>query len=281
MSAKLMGLCYNLQIKRGQRTVLLALADHANDAGFCWPSIGLIAWKTGYSERQVQRLIRQLELVEIVAIEDGATGGRNVTPTYQIDLDILYGRTRPDLQKTPRERTGKGDKMSRFCTPGYGYYVDTSGESSGTAVLDYEKGDTSQRKGDTVDQKGDISDVKGDAIMSPEPSDRTIIEPSEKPSGRSLPETDQQCVGDGDCKGKGDSDSLRSSGASLRSDAAAADFQTEERFEKAKRRYAQFKQPSTQQMMVDSELGADSEARAKFEEWRAEQEQGSALKATA
>jgi len=40
---------------------LLALADHANDDGYCWPSVKTVARKCRISERQCQRLLATLE----------------------------------------------------------------------------------------------------------------------------------------------------------------------------------------------------------------------------
>ena len=38
----------------GQRLVLLALADHADDVGICWPSVARLSRLTAISERQVR-----------------------------------------------------------------------------------------------------------------------------------------------------------------------------------------------------------------------------------
>ena len=43
------------------RFVLMALADHANDEGVCWPGLTRIASKTALTERQVRYSLRQLE----------------------------------------------------------------------------------------------------------------------------------------------------------------------------------------------------------------------------
>jgi nitric oxide synthase oxygenase domain/subunit len=39
---------------------LLALADYANEQGFCWPAITTLAHKSRQSERNTQRCIQQL-----------------------------------------------------------------------------------------------------------------------------------------------------------------------------------------------------------------------------
>ena len=46
---------------QGERFVLIALADFANDEGECWPSIDGIARKVCMTARGVQKVLRQLE----------------------------------------------------------------------------------------------------------------------------------------------------------------------------------------------------------------------------
>jgi len=61
MSGKIMGAVWELALSRPKQVVLLAMADHADHEGRnVRPSVPLVAWKTGYSERQVQRIIGQL-----------------------------------------------------------------------------------------------------------------------------------------------------------------------------------------------------------------------------
>jgi hypothetical protein len=47
--------------KGGARLVLLALADHANDEGYCFPSVSRLARRSALSERNVQVILRDLE----------------------------------------------------------------------------------------------------------------------------------------------------------------------------------------------------------------------------
>jgi len=49
------------QTAGGELLVMLALADHANDAGECWPYIGKIAEKARLSRRQVKNILPWLE----------------------------------------------------------------------------------------------------------------------------------------------------------------------------------------------------------------------------
>lgn len=56
------------------RLVLLALADHADDRGLCWPSMDRLAHRTRLSKRTVQRLCRDLAADNELTV--GLGGGR-------------------------------------------------------------------------------------------------------------------------------------------------------------------------------------------------------------
>lgn len=69
-------------VKGTDLLMLLAIADHANDEGICWPSVGTLAAKCRVSERQAQYIISRLEAADILEIERGV--GRNHTSLYTI-----------------------------------------------------------------------------------------------------------------------------------------------------------------------------------------------------
>jgi hypothetical protein len=62
MSIKLMSLVWELDLPPGEKLVLLALADQANDEGRqCWPSVDTIGQRSGQGERTVRRALASLE----------------------------------------------------------------------------------------------------------------------------------------------------------------------------------------------------------------------------
>jgi hypothetical protein len=68
MSVKMMGAAWELDLKHNELLVLLALADHADHEGNnAYPSVGLLAWKTGYNAATVHRCLRKLELRKIIS----------------------------------------------------------------------------------------------------------------------------------------------------------------------------------------------------------------------
>jgi len=91
MSVKAMAWAWEQPITANQKLVLLALADHADHKGICWPGLTGIAEKTGISRRQVQRLITQLE------------DARLVTRSKRISAERGYERTLYTLTMTPRD----------------------------------------------------------------------------------------------------------------------------------------------------------------------------------
>lgn len=104
MSAKISGCVWELDLPREEKYVLLCFADHADHEGNnVYPSVGLIAWKTGYSERRVQELMRGLEERHLLVKVNAGTGRGNTT-LYRIDIDA----------GTIRERQKKGAKISPF-----------------------------------------------------------------------------------------------------------------------------------------------------------------------
>jgi hypothetical protein len=86
VSIRLMSQVWALDLTQQKKIILLALADHADDEGYCFPSIRRVAWKTGYSRRSVQRIIRSLEESEIVHVSKDAPGTPGKPRVYLLEL---------------------------------------------------------------------------------------------------------------------------------------------------------------------------------------------------
>ncbi len=56
-----MTVVWELDLPDSEKLALLALADNANDEGYCWPSMATLARKCSKSDRTVQRSIQSLE----------------------------------------------------------------------------------------------------------------------------------------------------------------------------------------------------------------------------
>jgi hypothetical protein len=162
MSAKVMGAVWDADLPRDQKFILLAYADHAeHDGSNIYPSVPKIAWKTGYSERQVQRITKELIDAKImVRMGDSHLG----THLYRINMKALPQREEYVSQR--RGRPNNGDNMSPI----------------------------SEDNGDIPAQNGDILAKNGDIAMSPEPSFNPSIKPkrsSSVPKAETLPEPKQ------------------------------------------------------------------------------------------
>ena len=155
---------WELELPHNTQSIMLALADHADDDGYCYPSVGRLAWKTGYGVRQVQRTLKDLRDTGLAVPTSPVVGGRHNTTVYK--LHPAAGKQKHPFQsKTDREILAgiKGDNLTPF-------------------------EDESEIKGDTQDaervtfetQRVTPETLKGDIAMSPE-SPVTIIEPSIEP----------------------------------------------------------------------------------------------------
>lgn len=60
MSIKAMNWAWEQNLPPGSKLVLMALADNADDQGYCWPKIKTIAAKCCVSERTAQRTVKDL-----------------------------------------------------------------------------------------------------------------------------------------------------------------------------------------------------------------------------
>lgn len=144
MSAKAMGRVWDLDLPHNKRLVLLAMADHADHEGRnIYPSTDLIAWKTGYSYRQVQRVIDTLIADGILVIVKQARQQR--PPTY--DMDFHAGTIKQPFNSASRKQGRQN--------------VTSQGRQNGTP--DKSRDDISAHPGMTFDASRD------DIAVSPKP----------------------------------------------------------------------------------------------------------------
>jgi hypothetical protein len=69
MSTHIMAACWPLRMPPTPKSVLMSLADNANDQGVCWPSIATICTRTCFTERTVQGAVRWLVEKGLIEIE--------------------------------------------------------------------------------------------------------------------------------------------------------------------------------------------------------------------
>lgn len=74
-------------LKLGPKLVLIALADHSDGSGVCWPGHDLIAEKCGMSRSTVVEHIKLLEAEGLVRAERTRSGSRSGFTRYFLALD--------------------------------------------------------------------------------------------------------------------------------------------------------------------------------------------------
>lgn len=112
MSVRVMGLVWDAPLSQAYKLVMLALADHGDhDGGNIFPAVGTLARKTGYSERQIQRLLKDLWNMGLI---DRVGQTKYGTNQLRINLDKLANYQPAESTKNdplPLAVEG-GDKMS-------------------------------------------------------------------------------------------------------------------------------------------------------------------------
>lgn len=98
MSVRMMGEVFELKLKPTEALVLIALADHADhDGGGVYPSVPLIAWKTGFSVRTVQYVMRGLEEQGLLELVEEATRYR--PREYRLRFDLAQRKPERKLDR--------------------------------------------------------------------------------------------------------------------------------------------------------------------------------------
>ncbi|UCJ16933.1 helix-turn-helix domain-containing protein [Pseudomonas sp. MM211] len=105
MSIKAMNWAWEQPLPPVPKLVLMALADNADDHGYCWPKMKTIAAKCSTSERTVQRTIKTLLAAGLLKKDARFNGsGRQVSNGYTLAL------TYPDkLSPSTKCSEGEGD----------------------------------------------------------------------------------------------------------------------------------------------------------------------------
>ena len=149
MSIKLMSLVWDCKKFDGSKlNLLLALADFANDDGYCWPSIPVIADKIRKTERQTTRLLQQLESAGFISVIESGNG-RGVKSIYRLETAIItkikddiqgkLTKIKDDIQGKKDDIQGKKDdiqRAKRVTSSATTLYIDPSSDPSLDPSLD-------------------------------------------------------------------------------------------------------------------------------------------------
>lgn len=100
------------------RFVLLALADRADEDGYCWPGITNIMDKTDLSRSSVKRSLRHLEAEQLLSVAPRFTKeGDRDSNMYLINVELLRKMERPrrDPAVSEHSKHFPSSKPGGFC----------------------------------------------------------------------------------------------------------------------------------------------------------------------
>jgi DNA-binding transcriptional ArsR family regulator len=130
VSASVYGLVFRAIIGNPTlKLVLLALADNANDNGYCYPGIDHLVRKSELSKRQVLRHLDRLEEMGLMRRQSGVGRGNN--SEFWLDLDLIQEKVSPmtPIKQKVTSGTIKGaiqDTKGAICDP----YKEETSETS-------------------------------------------------------------------------------------------------------------------------------------------------------
>jgi DNA-binding transcriptional regulator YhcF (GntR family) len=151
------------RVKGTDKLALLALADYANDDGYCFPSYGSFAKKVGVERRQAMRVIEKLERMgEVYVIERPGHRNYYVVLTGQDEAGIAHRLTQ--CGEVPKEKVAEAvaEVIKRR-----GVIHDTPKKKRQRGVIH----DTG---------RGVIHDTGGVSSMTPKPSKNRQHQPSKQ-----------------------------------------------------------------------------------------------------
>lgn len=178
MSVKQMSKVWEKEVSGTRQNMLLALADHAHDDGSnIHPSVAHLAWKTGYSERQVRRILKELAADGTLIQTKKSTG--HDPAIWQLNLDNLedkrpWGEVREEGRRkhagngghpeTGQNVTPENPETGHNCVtprPDITVSDEPSGEPSDIPVGESDDSDDEEKE--NVEDKDSFSDTSSPA----------------------------------------------------------------------------------------------------------------------
>lgn len=103
MSVRVMADAWLVDIAAGEKLVLLALADCANDEGRCWPGVKSLCRKTGKGERSLQGALISLENGGHITRDQIAGKGCKYVIHPNLFLDLAPAKSAPRSYCAPQK----------------------------------------------------------------------------------------------------------------------------------------------------------------------------------
>ena len=147
------------EVMGSEALVLLALADQANDEGFCWPSQEKLAPKARQSVSTLRRSLRSLEKMGLLTtITRSSTRGR------RSNLYLLHIGAKPDLSMKSARAVNLGEDAAQACQM-------LEEASDAVFVANKPTGQIDRLPQPVIDDR--LQPVTGDRLLYKEPSLRT------------------------------------------------------------------------------------------------------------
>lgn len=150
-----------------ERYVLIALANHTNKSGVCWPSLAAIRKFTGLSERKVRSCLRRLESLGYVRTAPRYEKNQRRSSLYTLD-------TRHDMPGHPAHDAGLGGHVvptEPVIEPVIEPEVPAAGAATEKITLTRERGTNTERRF-AMDQEN----VRHETIVDEPPKARLFRE---------------------------------------------------------------------------------------------------------
>lgn len=116
-----------------ERFVLVALAEHADEDGVCWPGVSRLTERTGYNRVTVQRALARLEVDGLLSRQERCVpGGRQTSNLYVLDLGW-----QPPAVKAERSGVGPengGERSADFLAGGAAVGLQSAAENGANGL---------------------------------------------------------------------------------------------------------------------------------------------------
>jgi hypothetical protein len=177
MSIAALNWAFNQPIAGPAKAVLIVLADHVDQDGWCWPTIARLSFRSGFDERSVQRSLRQLATAGLVLVQAGT--GRGHASRYRLlhNLDV-----QPEAPPKHANGAAKGDAETPIDPPKGDAETPIRVPIKGDTGAPFKalKGDTQSRKGDTQSPEPlrttNKRTTKGTRVRAPRPPQRNVYD---------------------------------------------------------------------------------------------------------
>ena len=110
MSVEAMTWAFQVPLKPCPKSVLVALANRADEDGYCWPGLDDLEVRTGWKRRAIQQALRELRASGLVCVSPRfSTNGVQTSNLYQIAMTtISCGEGAPHARGRVHHMHGEG-----------------------------------------------------------------------------------------------------------------------------------------------------------------------------